>query len=189
MTDGTGGIKINRSELYDQVWKIPLSRLAREYQISDVGLAKICRKLNVPRPPRGYWTKVEFGKSVRRPPLPRISNEEPSEYIHHPYIKPETMAGGDRAAIKRISFEREIKVSKRLYSPHALVRETKAALKNLRPDEYGMLSHGNGKLNSQDHGKQNSHGRGKQKYHARGKWNSHLSMAPVRLGKTLQETG
>jgi len=38
--------------------------------MSDVGLAKICRKLKVPKPAVGYWAKIEFGKKVPRPPLP-----------------------------------------------------------------------------------------------------------------------
>lgn len=53
-------IKIHRNELYEQVWKIPISHLAPKYGISDVGLSKICHKLNVPKPPRGYWTKIQF---------------------------------------------------------------------------------------------------------------------------------
>jgi hypothetical protein len=48
---------------------------------------------------------------------------------------------------------------------------------------------GNGKLNSEGHGKQESHGRGKQKSHPLGNQDSHTGATPVRLGKTLQETG
>jgi hypothetical protein len=61
MAEDVKEIKITREELYEKVWKVPLSQLAKQYQISDVGLAKICSKLNVPRPPRGYWTKLKFG--------------------------------------------------------------------------------------------------------------------------------
>jgi len=38
--------------------------------MSDVGLAKICRKHNIPVPPVGYWRKKETGYKVNRPRLP-----------------------------------------------------------------------------------------------------------------------
>jgi len=33
--------------------------LAQEFGISDVGLAKVCRKHNIPVPPVGYWRRKE----------------------------------------------------------------------------------------------------------------------------------
>jgi hypothetical protein len=44
--------------------------LAKEYGISDVRLAKICKELKVPKPGVGYWAKLEHGKKDRKPPLP-----------------------------------------------------------------------------------------------------------------------
>lgn len=55
---------ITRETLYTEVWSTPMSQLAPQYGLSDQGLAKICRKLNVPRPGRGYWAKKRHGKSV-----------------------------------------------------------------------------------------------------------------------------
>jgi len=60
-------ITVNRNELYEQVWREPVSRLAPKYGISDVGLKKICRKLNVPTPPLGYWTKIQHNIRVEKP--------------------------------------------------------------------------------------------------------------------------
>ena len=42
------------------------------YGISDVALAKRCRKLQVPLPGRGYWAKKEYGHRVRTEPLPKL---------------------------------------------------------------------------------------------------------------------
>lgn len=61
---------ISREDLYRRVWSTPVSRLAKELDISDVGLAKACRKAGIPLPPMGYWTKVAHGKVVPRPVLP-----------------------------------------------------------------------------------------------------------------------
>lgn len=44
--------------------------LAKEFGMSDVGLAKVCRKHNVPIPPVGYWRRKETGYKVKRPSLP-----------------------------------------------------------------------------------------------------------------------
>jgi hypothetical protein len=35
-----------------------------------VGLAKACKRHGIPRPPRGYWAKLEAGKRVDKPKLP-----------------------------------------------------------------------------------------------------------------------
>lgn len=62
--------KLSREELYSLVWQKPIIRLAEEFGLSDQGLAKICKKFEIPRPPRGYWAKLEAGKKVEQAPLP-----------------------------------------------------------------------------------------------------------------------
>jgi hypothetical protein len=57
----TEPVRLTREELYEQVWSEPMAKLAQRYDLSDVGLAKICRKLRVPVPYRGYWRKKEWG--------------------------------------------------------------------------------------------------------------------------------
>lgn len=63
-------MNISREELYRRVWESPVSKLAAEFDISDVGLSKVCRANAIPLPPRGYWMKLQHGKSVTKPPLP-----------------------------------------------------------------------------------------------------------------------
>jgi hypothetical protein len=62
----------NRQELYEKVWQFPLRTLAAEYGISDVGLAKVCRKLEIPLPGLGHWTKIACGQCIARPSLPAM---------------------------------------------------------------------------------------------------------------------
>jgi hypothetical protein len=59
-----------RHSLFEAVWKEPISKLAKQYSISDVGLRKVCAALEVPIPPRGYWAKLAHGKATQRPLLP-----------------------------------------------------------------------------------------------------------------------
>lgn len=60
---------LKRERLYELVWTVPMSRLCRDLDISDRGLAKLCARVNIPVPPRGYWAKLQFGKPVTKPPL------------------------------------------------------------------------------------------------------------------------
>jgi hypothetical protein len=60
--------RYNRERLYEEVWSEPVLAVAKKYGLSDVGLAKICKKLNIPRPGLGYWAKKSAGKAVGKPP-------------------------------------------------------------------------------------------------------------------------
>lgn len=65
--------KITRRALYDLVWSKPRTELAKQFNVSDVALGKLCRQMNVPAPPPGYWAHVAAkGRSKSkfvRPPL------------------------------------------------------------------------------------------------------------------------
>jgi hypothetical protein len=64
----------NRLELYKEVWDQPLVKLSRRYGISDVRLGKVCRKLKIPHPGRGYWAKRSVGQTVEQVPLPEFKD-------------------------------------------------------------------------------------------------------------------
>lgn len=61
---------VSRKQLYDLVWSKPMIHAAAEFGVSGNGLAKVCRKLDVPYPPRGYWAKHAVGKAPPANPLP-----------------------------------------------------------------------------------------------------------------------
>jgi hypothetical protein len=66
--------KWNREELYRGVWQEPMLKLAPKYGISSVMLGKVCRKLRIPVPGRGYWARKESGYSVSIKPLPKLKD-------------------------------------------------------------------------------------------------------------------
>jgi len=72
-------IILQREALYKEVWRMPILQLARKYGISDVALAKICRNMEVPLPPRGHWAKHAYGHAVRRAPLKPLSEKGRAE--------------------------------------------------------------------------------------------------------------
>lgn len=45
--------------------------VARRFNVSGSYLARVCSRLNVPRPARGYWAKLAVGKAPARPELPQ----------------------------------------------------------------------------------------------------------------------
>ena len=53
---------LTRDQLYDEVWRTPMRHLARAYGLSDAGLAKVCKRHQIPTPPVGYWAKLQYGK-------------------------------------------------------------------------------------------------------------------------------
>lgn len=63
-------IVFTRNELYDLVWSTPLLALSKTYFISDNGLRKICKRMNIPLPKAGHWMKLQFGKKVSVKALP-----------------------------------------------------------------------------------------------------------------------
>lgn len=73
--------KITRAELYEKVWTKPMVEIAKEYEITDKAIAKICNKLNVPVPGVGYWQKLEAGEKLERRKLPEIPPNHPTEHI------------------------------------------------------------------------------------------------------------
>jgi len=75
---------IKREELYEEVWSTPLTQLGAKYGLSENGLRKVCKRLNVPIPWRGYWAKVEAGQRVKKTPLPAIAERTTTEFWRAP---------------------------------------------------------------------------------------------------------
>lgn len=70
---------MTRQELYERVWSTPMSKLAPEFGVSDVALAKLCRRHAVPTPPRGYWMQLQAGRKPKRARLPARAGEQAIE--------------------------------------------------------------------------------------------------------------
>lgn len=56
-------------QLFEMVWERPVLIVAKEIGVSDVGLAKACRKAGIMLPARGHWAKPA-SKRPRRPKPP-----------------------------------------------------------------------------------------------------------------------
>ncbi len=126
---------IDREQLYKLVWRKPLSALASELGISDVGLAKLCDRVGVPRPRQGYWVRLRNGTKETAPALP------PAEPRNQgPYALPRR---GTQKQVPR-SIAPDVTVRSRLSKPHPVTRDAQESLRRSRADEYGVKRAGYG---------------------------------------------
>ena len=120
---------VTRKELYDLVWKTPIRKLAVDFGVSNVAVAKACKRLNVPRPPRGYWAKLAFGKKIQKPKLPQSATGAPSSTVIDPansIVSPKT----ENVCAETMQI---INVPEDLHGCHPLVSATKKSLESDKP--------------------------------------------------------
>lgn len=127
---------VDRNTLYEQIWTVPAMQLALRYGISDVGLAKVCRRHRIPRPPRGYWAKIRSGQRVRRPSLPKVD-----ESLQEVYINGANMPfnNSDETSLSSKSSRERILVPAKLISPHSLVEAAYQQLTSATPGQDKMV--------------------------------------------------
>jgi hypothetical protein len=132
--------QISRHELYKQVWNVPMTKLAAQYGLSDVGLAKICKKYNIPRPPRGYWAKKAAGQKVEKDPLPNRNSNELIEIRSIPSTDQNSELPDKLSRqIQYANNHRPIVVPKALHNPHPLVKQSAEILEICQPNHVGIL--------------------------------------------------
>lgn len=130
---------ITRQELYDEVWSMAVSKLAPKYNLSDVGFAKFCKRCDIPRPPRGYWAKLEAGKKVKKTPLPKHDEEDEIRvYVPEPgEVEAQEKSKSD-AERKMMTLPR-IEVAETLRGCHTLVSQTRQAFEGAKSRDDGIL--------------------------------------------------
>ena len=127
---------ISRHDLYRRVWDTPMRKLAAEFAISDVGLAKVCRKHDIPVPPVGYWAKVAHGKPITRPALP----PHPAQSISFDGQSDALARKPTRVPAKEFSVRPWVPVDLDSLAPFAAA--THRALTKAKPTEKGLVTSG-----------------------------------------------
>jgi hypothetical protein len=135
-------IFLKREELYKMVWSEPVSKLARGYGLSDRGLGKICKRLEIPVPGRGYWQMKKKGLKMPVPPLrPTKKLNATGTYIHRT-SKPRREGKEDNETCDLITAEKmpenKITVPPSLDSPHSLIAMTQRSLIGAKVDARGL---------------------------------------------------
>lgn len=121
------------------VWTKPVSLLAKDFGVSDVAIAKWCKKMEIPKPPRGYWAKKKVKKWLpKQPKLKALSNVGVDRITYVP--RPEGLKPASS------THEQVQVVPGSLEAPHKLIQHTLTALKKGKPDEKGILRSRNKRL-------------------------------------------
>ena len=122
---------LTRTELHELVWTTPATKLAPQFGLSDVGLSKLCKRYEIPRPPRGFWARLQHGQSPEKTPLPE--SDVPDQIT--------IRAHGARAPQVRRDDPDEpvIEVPDSLIDPHPVIAKTEKSIR-AAPVQDGLLS-------------------------------------------------
>lgn len=126
--------ELSRAELYEKVWSIPMRRLAKEFGISNVGLAKLCRRHAIPLPGRGYWARIQHGQKPAKDLLPTLTDTNldaitiyPSEPRGRGYLDP---ADGEKPPVIQVDADRTV--------THPVVVRIEHSISRKSTDERGI---------------------------------------------------
>lgn len=128
-------MQIRREDLYAQIWRQPMTKVASRLEVSSNYLARVCESLNVPHPPRGYWARRAAGEKLDIPPLAPAKPGDAVEWVRG-------QAVSERASFANYSPPPPKKAAARVKarsSHHALVTSWQVHLEHAAPTELGYL--------------------------------------------------
>jgi len=131
-------INVSREELYRRVWSTPTAQLAQEFGISDVAIAKACRRLQIPKPPRGYWARLAAGQKVKRTPLRKLPRPPPltvSQQRTAALAADPPLEGEEADTLRHIVPLERIELPQNNRRLHPVARALREELLLVRPDE------------------------------------------------------
>lgn len=132
-------VVVTREDLFERVWSRPVIHLAAEAGISDVAFAKMCRRMDIPLPGRGYWARRSAGQ---KPPIPKL--RPPKAGVIASYV--EQRFEGDAAEIQArdqirqqiqqdVASAEPLSVPAMLSDPHPLVARSLLILQKAKPEQ------------------------------------------------------
>ena len=125
-------ITITRKDLFELVWKTPMSKACIDFQISDVGLKKTCIRNEIPVHPRGHWAKKTAGRAVNEPKLKGPVDAQIMVRGNH---GSRLSKDAQEARQKASDFCKQIVVDEKLADPHSQIEALQIVLKIRRPSK------------------------------------------------------
>lgn len=121
----------HRERLYELVWNEPVSKLSLQFGLSGVGFAKMCRRLGIPLPSRGYWARTQAGQRPPRPPLSKakVGDEQGVLLVRLSGDRQDVLADAKQRAAEARRAMDGIEFPSELVDPHPLIRAAKNRLK------------------------------------------------------------
>ena len=135
-------VTLTREELYQHVWKTPIHLLSEAVGLSDVGLAKICKQMNVPRPGRGYWARLDAGEHVKMvplgPPLAAGMRQWTFDIVANRQRRAD-WAGANLSAPINAKSQSKVELPGEHEPLHDIAAQHREALEKLKPDDNGFV--------------------------------------------------
>ena len=78
---------VSREKIFEEIWAEPITTVSKRYDVSDSFFVRVCKRLNVPRPPKGYWSKLSAGIPTPKPLLPDAKPGDDIEWARNGYAK------------------------------------------------------------------------------------------------------
>jgi len=122
---------ITRQDLYSIAWQKPVSQLAKELNLIDSRLRKICRDNNIPLPNSAYWTKIRFGKPVEKNALPDNSHNNLIEFDKQEWSEEDDLTASI-SSNEKLNFD----VKSKLLEPDLIVKDLIIKIDSKKKDEY-----------------------------------------------------
>jgi len=126
-------MNVSREELYEQVWSTPTAQLAKEFGVSDVAIGKACRRLQIPKPPRGYWARLAAGQKVKRTPLKKLPLAQERKVA---LAEDRPKDGKEADVIREIERLERVELPSGNSKLHPVARALREELLLVRPDEH-----------------------------------------------------
>lgn len=123
-------LTVTREELYELVWSTSMVKLAGRFGCSNVALAKLCKRMDVPNPGVGHWARIAAGQTPDRTPLPKakqgtlLTAATPEGHVLQDPREPK--------AVPPV-----VVVPDRVSRPHLAVLDLRRALATARTDDHG----------------------------------------------------
>jgi hypothetical protein len=135
-------IFLTRQELYNKVWSTPMVVLAKEFNLSDNGLRKICKKHDIPTPVMGHWQKIQNGKKTSVIKLPKTKKEDKIKIT----VNDKKAESTERALELNLISEKIssiksliLKVPEKLEKPDSIIAKAHNNLKGKKPNDYSRI--------------------------------------------------
>ena len=136
-------IRYTREELHKAIWSTPCQRLAAKLGVSDVALAKTCRRLGVPRPPRGYWARLQAGEKMSKARLPQAREGEDvvvTFNVAANLASRERWAADNVLTAGRGGKPGRVELRPKVAELHPIAERHRRALEKAKPDKRGFVS-------------------------------------------------
>ena len=127
---------VSREKIFEEIWAEPITTVSKRYDVSDSFFVRICKRLNVPRPPKGYWAKLAAGIPSPKPLLPNAKPGDQIEWARNGYAK--VMPYPPPEAIESATFKRTRSLKNRP-SKHKLIAEAPEHYKDIGETMSGYL--------------------------------------------------